>query len=780
MNRFEAMLASPTLSSKEMAMQVKMQREIPRDEANILRSEMFVPRVRLYDELTTLRFRRPGPEEENQDYRKFCSALSGSSATPIPYRFFKAEFETLQEDLGSSMRKDVVRRRVEGLSDPWRLQAYAALCLRIAQSAETQDTRHAAEAWVTALKLYRSFFDQARVEESTTFKIQTEEKLKEDTEEAWEGFLSQLLEELSGRVNTYIQEKKPESVTACLDVLQSDYAKLIDRFIGDKALSDAFLPYINALSSAPNLKEAAALYDNIPAAMLAQDSRQDAPRAMLAAMSAELERLQKSGNSVALILKWADKLGAMKLYQNGSPLVKKAAEDFYEACGAYARSIMGEKGKDRQQKYADCIISIMPEDIVIATNSGKKLCRDELLGVPTAGLIRNQYLDKMKNCSSEREAESLGEEVYKLIQGVKMPGCQWQDLQREICQTLIITVQKSEMKPRFQRSFFKCFPDNLPIRDKDLKTVGGYKRMLEGALGGIGTGGGSVPSGLSEGVVALAKFAKASDGTSEKLDTLLAVVKWALDHPDEDVNGDTYYSLAEKCCSNAFIAALNKKGDVSDYAFERDYKRIMELAVSFLPENYQFPAGGGKKLGADLLATALDLRIDSDVRSRANKARKKVGLSNAGLKLMGSRPSKPAKPRKPREPRTYGVTGQAVIRTIVRVLLALIVPGIITLVFALTHKSMGIGWSYVRMLFVVSALFQIPLELSKTHLEHDSDSKFWRFLYVQAGMLGLPLLFVLTLRHFSLSVKIWMIIVGVIYGILWLLVTAATLLNSDY
>lgn len=817
MNRFEAMLASPTLSSKELAMQVRMQREIPKEEANILRSEMFVPKVRLYDELTTLRFRRPGPEEESGFYRQFCGSLSSASGAPIPYRFFKGEFQRLMEELDiqdptleesraelvetleeasggrgtrrrktrrrSPFRSDRVRKAVESLSDPWRIQAYAALCARIALSSETEDPKHAAVAWVQALKLYRLFFDQTRPEESTTYKVQTEEKLKADTVEAWEDFLPQLLEEMSARVSTYIQEKRPESVTACLDVLQSDYAKLIDRFAGDRALSDAFLPYINALGTANSLKEAAALFENIPAALLTQDSRQDAPRAMLAAMTKEVERLQKSGNSVALVLKWANKLDAMNLYQNGAPLVKKAATDFYEACGAYARNMLGEKDKERQQKYADCLMSIMPEDIVIATNSGKNLCRDELLGVPTTGLIRSKYTDKMKNCSSEREAEALGREVYQQIQSTKMPGCQWDDLQRELMQTLIITVQKSGMAPKYQAAFFSSYSDSLPIRDKDLKTVGGYKRMLSGALGG-GSGSGPVSHqdatpgpGLSKGVIALARFAKADDGTREKLDALLEVVKWALDHPDEDVTGDTYYSLAETCCRNAFVAALNKKNEVSDSTFERDYKRIMELAVSFLPKNYQFPGGGGKTYGSDLLIKLLDLDVDSEVRSRADKARRKL---NPGIfRPQPHKPSKPVKPHKPHEPHTFGVFGQAVIRGLVKVLLALIAPGILTLVYFLLKQPMPIGWSYVRLVFIVAALFEFPLEAAKTNLEHDKSSKFWQMVQTQASMLYLPLVFVLTLRHFHLlPMKLWMIIVLVVYGVIWLLATIGTLVSS--
>lgn len=47
-------------------------------------------------------------------------------------------------------------------------------------------------------------------------------------------------------------------------------------------------------------------------------------------------------------------------------------------------------------------------------------------------------------------------------------------------------------------------------------------------------------------------------------------------------------------------------------------------------------------------------------------------------------------------------------------------------------------------------------------------------------MLYLPLMFVLTLRHFHLlPMRLWMIIVLVVYGVIWLLATIGTLVSSD-
>ena len=352
MNRFEAMLAPPTLSSKEMAMHVKMQKEVSRDEANSYRAEMLVPEVRLYDELTTLRFRRPGPDEENGAYRKACSALSGAKGTPIPYRFFKGEFDRLMDDIGvpeesrgsmSSFKPDQITEAVLDLKDPWRTQAYAALCARIALGSETGDAEHAAAAWDMAFSLYDIFFKNAKVEESTTYRQQTEENFREETAAAWNGFRRRLVEEIAGRVRDYIRDGRTASMSACIDTLGTPAVRAVDSEAVDRALGESLVPCANALRSAKNLEEAAGLYEKIPEQLVEKDAHQECARAMLSVMSGEVGRLQASGDSVQTLLQWINRLDVETLYRNGTPLVKKAAGDFYEECAFYVRDVINQE-----------------------------------------------------------------------------------------------------------------------------------------------------------------------------------------------------------------------------------------------------------------------------------------------------------------------------------------------------------------------------------------------------------------------------------------------------
>ncbi len=652
MNRFEAMLAPPTLSNKDMAMHVKMQTAISRDEANSYRAEMLVPEVRLYDELTTLRFRRPGPDESNSAYRKFCGMFSGASGSPIPYRFFKGEFEKLMDDMNlpenerstwKSVKAPAVRKAVDSLSDPWRVQAYAALCARIAEASETEDAKKAADAWDRAFKLYGRFFSMASVEQSTTYKLQTEQKFKEDTAAAWNQFRKQLVEGIVSRIKDYIRDGKPASVTACIDALSSSSVMAVDSTAVERALSDSLIPYVNALKSSNSLNDAAKLYEKIPEQLVEKDTRQECVRAMLSVMSDETDRLQKSGKSVTTLIKWIGKLKVENLYKNGTPLVKKSAGDFYEKCAIYVRDVINGD-KHSLAKYADNLVALMPDDVVIArAGDNKALHREDIIGLCTTNRIRSEYMSKLENCSSETEARNLGRTLYDEVKGTPMVGVPQKEMRRHLFQNLIVTLQQSKMSLPLQEKFLECYPDDEPIMDEKLKTVGGYKKMIGGGGGGF-----PVPP-AGPGLKALADFAESSDGTSARLDALRRVINYALEHPEEDVgDNNNYYSLAEACCRNAFIGALNAKENTSDYEFNRSYKPAMELAASFLPSDYKFPAGSGKTMELGLLLLLLEIKIDGSLNKKADAARKKVGLGGGG-----DRPFVPPRPPRRRVPSDY-------------------------------------------------------------------------------------------------------------------------------
>ena len=786
MNRLEALLAPPTLSSKDMAMHVKMQKAVPREQANSLRAEMLVPEVRLYDELTTLRFRRPGPEEESAAYTAACAALSSASGKPIPYRFFKGEFEQLLSDLGvpqtqwgspDAVRQKNLKQAVMNLSDPWRVQAYAALCARIAEASETEDPDHAPEAWDLAFRLYQKFFSSAKVEDSTTYQQQTEEKFRQDTVTAWNGFRQKLVDGIAARTRQYIKDRKPESVTACAEALNMRSLRDVDADAADRVLGESLVPYVNAIGSSSSLAEAGTLYDSIPQAMLKQDSRKECLRAMIVAMKKETDRLTENDKdkSVKDIISWIGQLDTASLYASGTPLVKKAAADFYEACGAYARDVIN-KDRHTRARYADSLMSLLPDDIVIANGPEGPLHREDLMGVCFKAMIRDKYLDRMENLSSEREARELGQIVYDLLKKHPMPGSRKNELLRQITQnTCALVSNVSEMSPKYKLAFFECFPDDMPIVDKDLKTIGGYKILLKG----VGSFGGSVPDDM-RGIQALAEFAQAEDGDSQKFRALQQVTAWALEHPNDDVNGTRYIELADACCQNAFIGALNQKDEVSDYTFRTQYKPVMEHAASFLPSNHEFPAGS-QKLPMNLLVTALDLNIDQSLRRNAEKARKgKVKPQKSSTFGKPSKPPAQVKPPKPPKPYHPGVPFGKVLKSVFRHVLPPLILALILYFVMFRNKTPATGWRYIMMLLQISIVFQIPIGLSIGYLKNDTPhEKFWSFVLIESYLLCAAATFYQSLVFFhALPMKVWAIIIFIIFGIIWLLLTIGLLASK--
>ena len=76
MNRFEALGAPPTLSPKELSMHMRMipSSVLSPELRTLYGGDLLNPKIRLYDELTTLRFpAHPGAEESSKLYRAACT-----------------------------------------------------------------------------------------------------------------------------------------------------------------------------------------------------------------------------------------------------------------------------------------------------------------------------------------------------------------------------------------------------------------------------------------------------------------------------------------------------------------------------------------------------------------------------------------------------------------------------------------------------------------------------------------------------------------------------------
>ena len=797
MNRFEAMLASPTLSSKDLAMHIRMQTAIPRDKANNLRAEMMVPEVRLYDELTTLRFRRPGPDEDNAFYRDFCATLSAASGTPIPYRFFKGELEQLLSDMGVSQSSGSVPQKqlqqtVMNLSDPWRIQAYAALCARIAEASEAEDPAHAAKAWETAFALYSKFFSLAKAEDSTTYRQQTEDKFKQDTVAAWNGFLQQVLDKIIERTKGYIRDKKPESSKACISALGMKSLRAVDADAANRVAGSLMISYVNSITTAATLKDAAALYEAIPADVLKQDSRSECARAMLDAMEKELDRTveKEKDRDVALVIFWMNKLKIASLYSSGSALVKKAVSDFYEKCTVYFNKVLNGYDSSKSKyssslRFADSLISLLPDDYVIARDqNGNQLKRKDLMGYCFASKLKSDYEGKMKSIRSESEAKSLGQTIHNVINRTPVTGCNRTELLKYLTKMTLIMMAnmlvEEEMEPAYQLAFLESFPDGMStdeisINGTKIRTVGEYKALIRDL---------TTPR-VDPALQALADFAQADVGSTDWLRSFSEITEHAIKEPNRDVNGTRYIEYADNCCRQVIVASINKKDDVSDYTFRSYYVPAIGIAASFLPAGYQLPIGGGKTMSIENLMRLLniDIAISEYTRKQAKAARSSKVKKRSDENRTTKKTEKKEKVKKEKISNSSKnkTTAIVAILAVLVVDLIFIIPWLILTIISAVNGGLPIGWGYVRMLFGLFAIFCFPIALGTGFLNSGTDHEhLWTNIKAQGQMLVAPVTLIASLIYFgAVPFPVWATVLLCFYGVAYIIISLSMLIRKD-
>ncbi|MGB7962557.1 MAG: hypothetical protein WCF12_06295 [Propionicimonas sp.] len=358
MNRFETLLAPPSLSSKDLSIHINMHPEIPKEVSGKCKNDFANVATRLHDELTTLRFGRtladsPAPAR----YQALNQQLTGSTATPIDWKFFADEFTAFKAEHPQRMGTERMLQLVSGLSDPWRVQAWAAQALRIAQNAETEDSAHAGTAWRSAVKLYATFLARADVTQSHTYRSQTDPCAQATCQKAWQSFLADEVAALARRVAEYGNHQQAAAASAALAALAVPEVSAINPEVVGRATAAAQDVFLSGIKSATTLRAAFDLYFNATAS-------DELDRALLAAMTAETAKLAKGfggGDEVDLIELGGEALGLGRIPddQVGS-LMRAARNDFYESATTFARTAINENAATSVKQLAARVLALLP------------------------------------------------------------------------------------------------------------------------------------------------------------------------------------------------------------------------------------------------------------------------------------------------------------------------------------------------------------------------------------------------------------------------------------
>lgn len=408
MNRFEALLAPPSLPPKDLRIHIRMHPEIPKEVSAACGDELVNVATRLHDELTTLRFGRTLDDSAAPDrYQRLNRVLTHSGATPIEWRFFAGEFTQFVADHPRLRSTEVMLRTVSVLSDPWRVQAWAAQALRIAQSAETGDPGNAASAWRSAAKLYRAFFDRCDVTESHTYRLQTDPGAQAACQTAWRTFLADEVSALARRAEEYGRRQQAEAVAAAQEALSVPEVAALNPEASRQATEAAHQVIFSGITSASSLRAALDMYRIAPAS----DERD---RGLLAAMAAETRKLAKGFGDVKLITECATMLRLRRVSDDHvGPLMRTARAEFFGAATDLARDALNNEAPAAVKKHAARVLEQVPPEREAGETPSGPVTVAQVLAVLRSEEFREEHsqLESILKRLMDEPADSTAEEA---------------------------------------------------------------------------------------------------------------------------------------------------------------------------------------------------------------------------------------------------------------------------------------------------------------------------------------------------------------------------------
>lgn len=476
MNRFEVLMAPTMCNSVQLAQLAAVpSADIKPEIKNSCRTDLLNPKIRLRDELTTVRMEDSHEGGEN-GYVAFCRAISKSNTVAIPLEYAGEWYKGVFPDgkFKEAIFRNGAMKFIEMFSggDPWIIQGAAAVALRSALADEEEAEKAPTTAWKNALSLYEAFFKREKVEGSYAFQFCKEEKQIQDCRDAWTGFLREIVDGLAERVKTYIAQGNAVGVENVLTVLGQPFIKRISPGIYEKTIAECRLPYKQAIQQAHILSEAADLYERCPKAIRGKESEREFVSAMLSAMTMECRRLKSGLGDVELIGTWAEKLSVREIGDSMGPLVSADAQEFFDACAVQIREVInsGKQNDQTGRRVMKRLGNLLPEDFVVAKQPDES-------DLTKADLARNWVLEDVTKAFEEMEfrspqsAKNLGNLVWTLISN---------NIREDREKTSIILYSFKLLTEKIQDGdcygeYLSAFPEHLPLEGIDgVATLGQF------------------------------------------------------------------------------------------------------------------------------------------------------------------------------------------------------------------------------------------------------------------------------------------------------------------
>jgi hypothetical protein len=523
-NAFEKLKAATHYGTRGIAQQINAlhSENVPREETEPYRLYLLSPANYLFEELLTVcgaDYDLSINESEKTGYIDVAKKLTGAKIVPIGVHAAYAWYAELTKSLIDVPKptKTAIKKAIVGAakSDAWISQGAAALCTRAAIAAETEDPAHAPSIWDSAFDWWKIFFAAMDVSGSQCFLTEKDSKKKEICTAAWGNFRNRLIEDIQKRCFVYITENKGASVNACLETLMLSNVRLIYPQIFDDTLKSVSLKISVAVSKCVCLADALNLWEGLG------DSLQKSASvisAMLGAMAAEVDKIDKGHGDIAALENAWTKLDCEALQSSGNIETAPALKAYYTTVCTVSSRVYGDESSLNREKNLSAIAILLrqlPSNYVVGHTATDDITATGLLSNITFE-PKLEQIRKIKLADSYNE----GRQMWAQIHSMTPDG----GGARKNLTTRVLFKLQERNDDLFTIRYLGAFPKEQTFNSDDYKNIGDFIEKLNNNLA------------VSQLVETIEKIPTMTDGAASGKSAYELFKKAAQAAPDADVN----------------------------------------------------------------------------------------------------------------------------------------------------------------------------------------------------------------------------------------------------
>ena len=221
----------------------------------------------------------------------------------------------------------------------------------------------------------------------------------------------------------------------------------------------------------------------------------------------------------------AEGLDILDLYQNGAICFRKDLKELFASATSFILEVNNNE-KVHLTREMEYLLAMIPTDYVVGSRRGVKLHPADFMGVFAKKGVYHIIHEELYYGISEPEVRALGQKVQAYIDHTIPKGSLRNQTLREVNSAWVSSLRSRMNDERMFQAGIEAFPDDWPAEDETKRTFRALRTKAEQARLEI------------EAMSLLEAARSAVTGTNDQARKLNALIQFAYDHPEFDMNRD--------------------------------------------------------------------------------------------------------------------------------------------------------------------------------------------------------------------------------------------------